>query len=1667
MKKFFSFGSKKGGSSFRVTSSLRDGPGILRERRIGTNSFGWGYNIRDKDLRKIHKVASMGNVRKLQEILLSGKHGVDERDQMNRTALHLACANGHPDVVAVLVERKCQLDLFDTDYRTALMKAVQCQDERCVTILLEHGADPNLTDIAGNTALHYAALGSNTSIAEKLLLHHANIEVRNKDELTPFLLAVSENKQQMVEFLIEKEANVHAVDKLESSHQLIAEYREEKLNNDLQSKNAVADKSSEEESLSSISIKPGTDDSWPTSDDEDFNFDIKTVPKPNLRALMNASEQFKNVGTKCGLITLGGRTLSEHDNSDYEDENIVGLLYKPPFKANDFSCPAFSKPSVKSLAGHGVIKEGEVQPATGKKDNGINITESAPQEQTVNDHLTSADRAYKSNSSVTMSALGLGEEEDGESPWDSESISESLLKKDVKHLFGAVDQKGPRILNEQVEDSPKSYPYVKPPVEVKDSVPNKTVEVKEKQTSNSDWPAELDVERTSEEEQKRLDESENNHLKINEEKKRHQSNETAVLENTYAVAAAAAGLIQQRESGKTENHLFPVGKKEDSDGGSIKTSDPGLHMKGVRKDENEKWTSEVSVITPGLEKADSLPSHPPQVNDDSTSSEMDQDEVRPAKKTSHEKKEVKKQINFMDDLDLTESSGTASEDSKLPCSKYMSCKSLIVPVGQDRKDSTTLLKIQDVILSYKKLVELKKNQCKQLKRKNKEMENKVNGLQKELSETKELKLQLEHQKVKWEQELSDLRFTFKQEEGKRRNADKLYEKMREQFREKEEQYNKEVEMKQQLELRLATVGAELRTMRNNLDQVVEERNDAKLQLSREQNARVLQDGILKNHLCKQKEIEISNSHKEEKDLLPKTHLWQDEIAMLRLEIDTINSKNQEMETKYCEDIEIIKEKNVSLLKTIKLKEETLTKTVLEYSGQINALTTENTMLKSKLENEKQNKERLDTQVGSFRARLATALEDYDQSQASKRDLELAFQRAKDEWFRLQDKLNFDVSNLKENNELLSQNLSKAESEFNTLEIELHHTRDALREKTLVLECVQRDLSQTQCQKKEMEHMYQNEQDKVNKYIGKQESLVERLSQLQSENMLLHQQLDDAHNKAASKENVVINIQDQFQDIVKKLQAESEKHGLLLEASNRELINECNLLKERIYQYEKEKVEREVTVRHLQLELADALKKQSMSEASLEVTSRCRINLEDETQDLRKKLGQIRSQLQEAQDRHAEAVRCIETSKDHVQKLEVENAKLKVTVKKQACKIEQLQENLLSTSLSDEKGQIKKLIELKQSLECSLDQEMKKNGELEKEMTRFKKLLNVTRRKLSEYEDGELTFPGNSKANQIEMDSQIDMLKQKVDDLTAKLETASSKCLYLDANNQLLTQELTSMKEMQKKYEKLKKNKKKLEQQVENLRSHAEFSMVEYSKIEHYKRELEERTRLDITEKLKEANLFFQTQVASQERLGQLRETNNASIRNQMELRIKELEFELSRMKSSQEDFNKTELEKYKQLYLEELKVRMSLTNELNKTNEKLAETSTKLLVETQQKKSLINTITMRPVLELPSVRNMNNSSLFNRYVAPRENLVIPTSSSWPTKNGIETFLTKMQQEMERNITRELEEAAAEIESDSWCKTSSLESTYESHADVDLLVKSSKEYLQILKKNYMF
>lgn len=75
-------------------------------------------------------------------------------------------------------------------------------------ILLDRGADPSVMGTKGNTALHCAVPGQNRAIVAKLLLYEANIETKNKDDLTPLSLAKSENKEQMVEFLLNRGAKV-------------------------------------------------------------------------------------------------------------------------------------------------------------------------------------------------------------------------------------------------------------------------------------------------------------------------------------------------------------------------------------------------------------------------------------------------------------------------------------------------------------------------------------------------------------------------------------------------------------------------------------------------------------------------------------------------------------------------------------------------------------------------------------------------------------------------------------------------------------------------------------------------------------------------------------------------------------------------------------------------------------------------------------------------------------------------------------------------------------------------------------------------------------------------------------------------------------------------------------------------------------------------------------------------------------------------------------------------------------------------------------------------------------------------------------------------------------------------------------------------------------------
>lgn len=80
----------------------------------------------------------------------------------------------------------------------------------------------------------------------------------------------------------------------------------------------------------------------------------------------------------------------------------------------------------------------------------------------------------------------------------------------------------------------------------------------------------------------------------------------------------------------------------------------------------------------------------------------------------------------------------------------------------------------------------------------------------------------------------------------------------------------------------------------------------------------------------------------------------------------------------------------------------------------------------------------------------------------------------------------------------------------------------------------------------------------------------------------------------------------------------------------------------------------------------------------------------------------------------------------------------------------------------------------------------------------------------------------------------------------------------------------------------------------------------------------------------------QSQAASQEASERIKSANEIKLRSQFEQKIQEMEVELSRARTSQQDSlsqresTRSELERYRQLYTEELRLRKSLATKLER-----------------------------------------------------------------------------------------------------------------------------------------
>ena len=88
------------------------------------------------------------------------------------------------DILGVLLESGCRVNMVDSAHRTALHYASRRNLTRSVRLLLHHGADPDTRDLDGNTALVEASYHNLTRVVQLLVQYNGDVNIRGNNVIS-------------------------------------------------------------------------------------------------------------------------------------------------------------------------------------------------------------------------------------------------------------------------------------------------------------------------------------------------------------------------------------------------------------------------------------------------------------------------------------------------------------------------------------------------------------------------------------------------------------------------------------------------------------------------------------------------------------------------------------------------------------------------------------------------------------------------------------------------------------------------------------------------------------------------------------------------------------------------------------------------------------------------------------------------------------------------------------------------------------------------------------------------------------------------------------------------------------------------------------------------------------------------------------------------------------------------------------------------------------------------------------------------------------------------------------------------------------------------------------------------------------------------------------------
>ena len=136
-------------------------------------------------------------------LLIEQSAEVDGRTSNNSTPLRAAAVDGHLDIVRCLVENGADVNARNNFNSTPLMITCHSGHLDVASYLVKHGANINLQDDDGRSCLHYASKRGHVQVVCELLALGAK-QTQNRNRLTPLLEASNDCKIEMVEWFINR-----------------------------------------------------------------------------------------------------------------------------------------------------------------------------------------------------------------------------------------------------------------------------------------------------------------------------------------------------------------------------------------------------------------------------------------------------------------------------------------------------------------------------------------------------------------------------------------------------------------------------------------------------------------------------------------------------------------------------------------------------------------------------------------------------------------------------------------------------------------------------------------------------------------------------------------------------------------------------------------------------------------------------------------------------------------------------------------------------------------------------------------------------------------------------------------------------------------------------------------------------------------------------------------------------------------------------------------------------------------------------------------------------------------------------------------------------------------------------------------------------------------------